>query len=132
MASYPKMTKAARSYTDFPNYKSYFDTRFGAIDKPMEMKAGSSPPKTGGSKRSSIQARHGPGGEAAAPVPNAITTLDSRLLGPDQLAHPNLTAVLRASSPFALSVTAAQQIQGHLVAGKKVSRPDDDSKFHLP
>lgn len=128
MASYPKMTKAVNSIVDYPNYKAYFDGRFGSIDKGMAMKKEPAPWETAGRKRSNIEARHGPGMEGGAPVPNAIVNLDSRLLGAEHFAHPNLTAVLKSSAPFALGGTSAV-IQGHLVSGNKAHKPDDDSKW---
>lgn len=127
MAAYPTMTKAVSTAVEYPTYKAYFDARFGAIDKPMAMKAAPAPWETAGRKRSIIEARHGPGMESGAPVPNAIVNLDSRLLGAEHFAHPNLTSVLKAASPFAIGGPSAV-VQGHLVSGNKAHKPDDDSK----
>ncbi|KAE9984832.1 hypothetical protein EG328_008234 [Venturia inaequalis] len=126
MASFPTMTKAVNNIVEYPTYKAYFDARFGAIDKGMVMKAEPAPWESAGRKRSSIEARHGPGMEGDAPVPNAIVNLDSRLLGAEHFAHPNLTAVLKASAPFAIGGKSAV-IQGHLVSGNKAHMPDDDT-----
>lgn len=134
MATYPKMLKADRSYVEYPTFKAYFDDRFGAIDKPMPMAMEAQPASGHGHsdrrKRGSIEARHGPGDGTAAPVPQQIVNLDSRLLGPEHFNHPNLTQVMKASSPFVIPVPAIQNIQGHLVSGKKAHNPDDDSKFY--
>ncbi|TLD19356.1 Mitochondrial intermediate peptidase [Venturia nashicola] len=115
MASFPTMTKAVSKIDEYPTYKAYFDARFGAVDKGRAMKAEPAPWETAGRKRSIIEARHGPGMEGRAPIPNAIVNLDSRLLGAEHFAHPNLTAVLKASAPFAIGGTSAV-IQGHLVS----------------
>lgn len=130
MSAYPTMTKAVNKIVEYPTYKGYFDARFGAIDKPMAMKAEPAPWETAGRhKRGNIVARHGPGMESGVPVPNAIVNLDSRLLGAEQFAHPNLTAILKASSPFAIGGTSAV-VQGHLVSGNKAHKPDDDSELN--
>jgi hypothetical protein len=132
MAAYPTMSKASLSIVEYPTYKAYFDARFGAIDKPMVMeKPPPAPWETAGRrKRGIISARHGPGMESGAPEPNAIVNLDSRLLGAAHFAHPNLTAILKESAPFAIGGSSAV-VQGHLVSGNKAHRPDDDSMFFL-
>jgi len=128
MSEYPTMSKASLSIVEYPNYKSYFDARFGAIDAPMKMDKPPSAPWAGaGRRRRGVLApRHGPGMESGAPEPNAIANLDSRLLGPAQFAHPNLTAILKASAPFSIGGNSAV-VQGHLVSGGKAHRPDDDT-----
>jgi len=131
MSTYPTMTKASINIVEYPTYKGYFDARFGAIDKmKMDMPPAPKAPweQAGRRRRGVISPRHGPGMESGAPVPNAIVNLDSRLLGAAHFAHPNLTSILKASSPFALGGTSAV-VQGHLVSGNKAHRPDDDSMF---
>jgi hypothetical protein len=129
MSAYPTMSKASISIVEYPNYKGYFDARFGAIDK---MKMDMPPPpkapweEAGRRRRGVIAPRHGPGMESGAPIPNAIVNLDSRLLGAAQFAHPNLTAILKESAPFAMGGSQAV-IQGHLVSGNKAHHPDDDT-----
>jgi hypothetical protein len=131
MSSYPDMSKASISISEYPTYKAYFDARFGAIDKPMNMeKPAPAPWETAGRKRT-LAPRHGPGMESGAPEPNAIVNLDSRLLGAAHFAHPNLTSILKAAAPFAIGGTSAV-IQGHLVSGGKAHHPDDDSAFSPP
>ena len=70
--------------------------------------------------------RHGPGEHDREPVASAIANLDSRLLGAADLAHPDLKAALKGAFPRGLEPRQTL-LQGHLVGGGRVARPDDDT-----
>jgi hypothetical protein len=61
------------------------------------------------------------------PVPQGLAPLDSRLLGVEALKHPNLTALLRAAAPRYVAGTTPGSLQGHLIGGGKVWKPEDDT-----
>lgn len=69
-----------------------------------------------------VQKRHEPGGSMR--VPRGIQSMDSRMLGRNELASPDLAEALRKTMPF----TAADgQIRFHLVSGPKVWEQGLDS-----
>jgi len=79
-------------------------------------------------RRGSV-ARHGPGEEMKSPEPAAIANLDSRLLGAEHFKNPDLAKIFKAAAPWASGeVSAAQQVlQGHLIGGNKVHKPDEEN-----
>ncbi|KAK3077145.1 hypothetical protein LTS18_011099 [Coniosporium uncinatum] len=101
----------------YPNFKAFFDGRFGPIESMPDMDF-----------KQRLNKRHGPGGDGneAVPKPEGIVPLDSRLLGAEHFASPNLTQALEQANPAALGVPMGG-LQGHLVAGGKVMDPDDDT-----
>jgi hypothetical protein len=109
MASFPNMSEPRKEYQHYETYKDYFDTRFGPIDKKHMSK------------------RHGPGSDMSKPPePQGIIGLDSRLLGAKHFKNPNLSKYLKDASPVVLGKSVGG-LQGHFVAGGKVSHPDDDT-----
>jgi hypothetical protein len=110
MLAFPGVIKTKQTVIEYDSYKSYFDARFGPIDKPTHKK------------------RHEPGMTMnSAPTPQGIAPLDSRLLGADAFNPPNLTALLRAAAPKYSAGTTSGSLQGHLIGGGKVFKPDDDT-----
>jgi hypothetical protein len=122
LTSYPDVIQTNFTIIEYPWFKQYFDARFGSIDGGPEM-APTAPWDQTGPRR--LGRRHGPGEMAKEPIPQAMTNLDSRLLGAKHLANKNLTAAMKAAFPATLPAKQ-QLIQGHLVSGGKVHRPDDD------
>jgi len=129
MSSFSNMTKATFEIKEYDSFKGYFDARFGAIDKAMPMKMPSSSAEKTGKRM--LAARHGPGEEMKSPEPQAITNLDSRLLGAEHFKNPNLAKYFKAAAPWtsatANSSSSQAVLQGHLVGGGKVFHPDDDT-----
>jgi FAD/FMN-containing dehydrogenase len=123
LSSFPDVVQTNLTITEYSWFKQYFDARFGSIDGGNE-KAPTAPWDQAGSHR--MSKRHGPGEVMNEPVPAPMANLDSRLLGARHLQSKNLTAALKAA--FAFKLPAKQQLlQGHLVAGGKVHKPDDDN-----
>ncbi|KAF2402488.1 FAD-binding domain-containing protein [Trichodelitschia bisporula] len=118
MASFPGVKPAETQISEYDSFKAYFDSRFGAIDKPACGSVVPAPHK---------QKRHGPGMEMAAPRPNGAVPLDSRLLGAKHFAHPDLVAAFKATASKGLGGVSMPSLQGHLVAGGKAAHPDDDT-----
>ncbi|KAF2428253.1 FAD-binding domain-containing protein [Tothia fuscella] len=136
MSSFANMTKPTLEITEYPTFKAYFDARFGAIDKPMgsAKEAPRTNPWDAPPRRSlrndlhMLYPRHGPGEEMKSPEPSAIANLDSRLLGAEHFAHPELARILRDAAPWRKQLNNSQAvIQGHLIGGGKVLKPDDDT-----
>jgi hypothetical protein len=109
MSSFGNMTYLVR-YDNYASYKEYFAARFGSIDGDEKCMPAMR-----------MQKRHGPGQESIEAIPQGIVPLDSRLLGASHLADPGLKAALKGSAGY------GGGLQGHLVAGGKASRPDDDT-----
>lgn len=108
LASYAGMKPAESKYYDYPDFKSYFDARFGAIDCPGG----------GGGHEHKLRKRHG---EMTGPM--GIIPMDSRLLGQSHLTSPQLAAALKAAMPQ----VPDGQLRGHLVGGGKVLTPTEDT-----
>jgi hypothetical protein len=124
LTSFPGITKGDFAIKEFTNYKAYFDDEFGSIDSGAQVPKRKEPWDQQNSRR--LMARHGPGMDMTVPDATPIANLDSRLLGAEHFKHPNLTAHLKASAPFVLGGRQAI-LQGHLVGGGKVFKPDDDT-----
>jgi hypothetical protein len=130
MGSFKDIIKPTVTITEFPNFKGYFDARFGAIDKEMTAKPQPNPWDAPPRRRdlAMLERRHGPGEEMKSPEPAAIANLDSRLLGKEAFSHPDLRNLLKAAAPWAQDLNNNQTVlQGHLVGGGKVFHPDDDT-----
>jgi hypothetical protein len=130
MSSFANMTIAKIEYSEHDSFKGYFDARFGAIDKGTPKVEKPMPWDTNGIKRSAlmIYPRHGPGEEMKSPEPSAIANLDSRLLGAEHFKHPDLAKIFKAAAPWTNGANGSQAvIQGHLIAGGKVHKPEDDT-----
>jgi len=99
----------------YPNFKAFFDDRFGPIESMPHMDL-----------KQRLSKCYGPGGDGdeAVPKPEGIVPLDSRLLDAEHFASPNLTQALKQANPAVLGVFMGG-LQGHLVAGGKVVDPDD-------
>jgi hypothetical protein len=121
LTSFPNMIQTNFTVVEYPSFKTYFDARFGAIDGGSSMAM----PRPWDQAGSRLVARHGPEEMMKEPVAKAITNLDSRLLGAKHFQDKNLTAALRAAFPSQLE-GKSQILQGHLVSGNKVHRPDED------
>jgi hypothetical protein len=96
--AYKGITNIKINITEVPSYKGYFDARFGPA--PLL-------PATDE--------------DVDAPEPTDMNNLDSRLLGAEHFKHANLTQILKAAAPL-----APLALQGHLIGGGKVFKPDDD------
>ncbi|KAF1986982.1 hypothetical protein K402DRAFT_403914 [Aulographum hederae CBS 113979] len=99
----PGLKPVAPIMRHFETFKSYFDDRFGSIEAMECMKR--------------RVKRHG-GEPMADAAPQGIVPLDSRLLGEEELAHPDLAAALRASNPGKAGASVGfMGLQGHLIGG---------------
>jgi hypothetical protein len=128
MSSFSNMTTTKVEYNEYPNFKGYFDARFGAIDGATPKKETPMPWDQTHRAAKMLMPRHGPGEEMKSPEPAAIANLDSRLLGAEHFKHPDLAKMLKAAAPWASGLNGSQAvIQGHLVGGGKVHNPDDDT-----
>jgi hypothetical protein len=125
MVSFGGLKQSNFSVTEHTNFKSYFDSRFGKLGQMKETpwdQAAKNKPATA----PKLARRHGPGEHDTMPVASAIANLDSRLLGATDLARPELKAALKGAFPHGLGPRQTL-LQGHLVGGGKVARPDDDT-----
>jgi hypothetical protein len=104
MEKYPGIKKVITQYTNYADYKSWFDHVFG----PQEPTDPSAPPEVEGA------------------YPQGVAPMDSRLLGASHLTSPNLKAALREAFPQLPN----GQLRGHLVGGGKVAVPSDDTSVH--
>lgn len=129
MTAFPGINKKTLvvSYNDLPNYKTFFDSAFGAIDEMANM------PGMHGTKQKRAEAplfrrffdeagltkRHGPEehGMANAEIkPQGIMSMDSRLLSREHLVNPGLAKALEEAMPMMKD----GQLRGNVVGGNKV------------
>jgi hypothetical protein len=111
MQSFPGMTKYQTKPYNFKNFKEFYDTTYGPIH--------GGGMGTMGSQMRSMYKRHDPGetGENG-PTPVGKFPADSRLLNATHLRSPGmLKAIAKAQIRTSLM----------LLAGNKVSKPDDDT-----
>lgn len=104
MEKSPGIKKVITQYTNWPDYKSWFDKVFG----PQEPTDPSAPPEVEGA------------------YPQGIAPMDSRLLSAAHLTSPNLKAALQEAFPR----LPGGQLRGHLVGGGKVAEPREDTSVH--
>jgi FAD/FMN-containing dehydrogenase len=111
---------------EHPTFKSYFDSRFGAIDRPGAPRGEAAPWEQKGGRFVDgmyepfvLTKRHEPEQTYEASQPKPPVGLDSRLLGKEHFESKNLTAALRAAFPTVQGFPPL--IQGHLIGGNKAS-----------
>jgi hypothetical protein len=104
MEKYPGIKKAITQYTNYANYKAWFDHVFG----PQEPSDPSAPTDLEGA------------------YPQGVAPMDSRLLSDSHLTSPKLRAALQETLPK----LPKGQLRGHLVGGGKVLERREDTSVH--
>jgi hypothetical protein len=102
MEKFPGMNKTIYQYTDYSDYKEWFDRIFGPLGPSDHSSA---PPELEGA------------------YPRGIARLDSRLLGASHLLSPKLEEALRGSMPKFEN----GMLRGHLVGGGQVAVSGNDT-----
>jgi len=95
LENFPNMKKVIRVYQEFPTYKAWFDSVFGAQEEPKE----------------------GEDLQIEPPAPRGNVPMDSWLIGSKALQSSNLAAALAESMPK----MEGGMLRGHLTAGGKVN-----------
>ena len=101
MSAYPGLSQEIHQYHEFKSFKEYFDTHYGALppidpNTPVKDEIGKS---------------------------RGIASMDSRLLGIEHMAAPELVEALRAATPK----SQGGVLRGHLVGGAAVMKNSGNS-----
>jgi len=117
MGSIPGMKKPQVKTWQFPNFKAYYDARYGSAEGHMDRRL----------RLHVKDKRHGPSPDTeavdAASMPMGILPMDSRLLAAPHLRSANLSQALKAAMPQVPMGT----LLGALVSGGKAHEPVEDA-----
>ncbi|KAF2427517.1 FAD-binding domain-containing protein [Tothia fuscella] len=118
LASFPGVAKPIHQYQEFPNFESWFDFIFGALNARPKLERFESDEHLRLFARDTAELDYS--------YPKGHSPMDSRLLGVQHLSNPMLSVALQGAMPQMKS----GMLRGHLVAGDAVSRLGADTSVH--